>query len=181
MASAKPQHWVVWDGACDLCAWSVAQLRHRDTEGRFQVVPFQSAPPELLQRTTTSAFRAWRARVHGRWTRLAWGARCAVCWRAVGLWLADPTAQRATISVGRRRGILVNRAVARRLEPMATSAYDGVPPISEQVWRPALRMRWKHLLFVHWRVAPPCCARSFPNRCRLRPTTARPGSGSCRL
>lgn len=55
MASAKPQHWVVWDGACDLCAWSVAQLRHRDTEGRFQVVPFQSAPPELLQRTTTSA------------------------------------------------------------------------------------------------------------------------------
>ncbi|MCS7209663.1 MAG: DUF393 domain-containing protein [Fimbriimonadales bacterium] len=55
MASAKLQHWVVWDGACDLCAWSVAQLRRRDTAGRFQVVPFQSAPPELLQRTTTNA------------------------------------------------------------------------------------------------------------------------------
>jgi len=27
-----------------------------------------------------------------------------------------------------------------------------MPPIDEQGWRPALRMCWKHLLFVHWRV-----------------------------
>jgi uncharacterized protein YqjF (DUF2071 family) len=24
--------------------------------------------------------------------------------------------------------------------------------MSEHEWRPALSMRWKHLLFVHWRV-----------------------------
>jgi uncharacterized protein YqjF (DUF2071 family) len=24
--------------------------------------------------------------------------------------------------------------------------------MSEREWRPALSMRWKHLLFVHWRV-----------------------------
>lgn len=29
-----------------------------------------------------------------------------------------------------------------------------MPPISEQAWKPALSMRWKHLLFVHWRVPP---------------------------
>ncbi|MCS7209662.1 MAG: DUF2071 domain-containing protein [Fimbriimonadales bacterium] len=37
---------------------------------------------------------------------------------------------------------------------MVTNPHDGVPPMSEQVWRPTLRMRWKHLLFVHWRVSP---------------------------
>jgi len=42
-------HWVLWDGACDFCAWSMAQLRRRDAHGRFRIVPFQSAPPELLQ------------------------------------------------------------------------------------------------------------------------------------
>ncbi|MFN7162366.1 MAG: YqjF family protein [Fimbriimonadales bacterium] len=37
---------------------------------------------------------------------------------------------------------------------MATDQRDGVPPISERAWKPALSMRWKHLLFVHWRVPP---------------------------
>ncbi|MCX7992242.1 MAG: DUF2071 domain-containing protein [Fimbriimonadales bacterium] len=31
---------------------------------------------------------------------------------------------------------------------------DGVPPMIERAWRPALSMRWRHLLFVHWRVSP---------------------------
>jgi len=48
-------HWVLWDGACDFCAWSVAQLRRRNAQGRFRVVPFQCAPPELLQRVSPNA------------------------------------------------------------------------------------------------------------------------------
>lgn len=51
------QHWVLWDGACDFCAWSMAQLRRRDRQGRFRIVPFQSAPPELLERTTERALQ----------------------------------------------------------------------------------------------------------------------------
>ena len=50
-------HWVLWDGACDFCAWSIARLRRRDTQGRFRIVPFQSAPPELLQRVCPNALR----------------------------------------------------------------------------------------------------------------------------
>lgn len=37
---------------------------------------------------------------------------------------------------------------------MATPVPDRVPPLSECAWRPALSMRWRHLLFVHWRVPP---------------------------
>jgi predicted DCC family thiol-disulfide oxidoreductase YuxK len=50
-------HWVLWDGACDFCAWSIAWLRRHDTQGRFRIVPFQSAPPELLQRFSPNALR----------------------------------------------------------------------------------------------------------------------------
>jgi predicted DCC family thiol-disulfide oxidoreductase YuxK len=50
-------HWVLWDGACDFCAWSIAWLRWHDTQGRFRIVPFQSAPPELLQRVSPNALR----------------------------------------------------------------------------------------------------------------------------
>lgn len=37
---------------------------------------------------------------------------------------------------------------------MATLERDRMPPIGEGAWRPVLSMRWKHLLFVHWRVPP---------------------------
>lgn len=57
MNDCVQQHWVLWDGACDFCAWSIAQLRRRDTRGRFRIVPFQSAPPELLARTTERALQ----------------------------------------------------------------------------------------------------------------------------
>ena len=50
-------HWVLWDGACDFCAWSIAWLRRRDKQGRFRLAPFQSAPPELLQRVSPNALR----------------------------------------------------------------------------------------------------------------------------
>jgi predicted DCC family thiol-disulfide oxidoreductase YuxK len=50
-------HWVLWDGACDFCAWSIARLRRHDTQGRFRIVPFQSAPPELLQCVSPNALR----------------------------------------------------------------------------------------------------------------------------
>jgi predicted DCC family thiol-disulfide oxidoreductase YuxK len=50
-------HWVLWDGACDFCAWSIAQLRRRDRQGQFHIVPFQGAPPELLQRVSPNALR----------------------------------------------------------------------------------------------------------------------------
>jgi predicted DCC family thiol-disulfide oxidoreductase YuxK len=50
-------HWVLWDGACDFCAWSIAWLRRRDTQGRFRIVPFQSAPPELLPCVSPNALR----------------------------------------------------------------------------------------------------------------------------
>jgi predicted DCC family thiol-disulfide oxidoreductase YuxK len=32
-------------------------LRRRDTQGRFRIVPFQSAPPELLQCVSPNALR----------------------------------------------------------------------------------------------------------------------------
>lgn len=35
----------------------MVQLRRRDTQGRFRVVPFQSAPPELQQRTSLRALQ----------------------------------------------------------------------------------------------------------------------------
>jgi predicted DCC family thiol-disulfide oxidoreductase YuxK len=57
VSSSVQQHWVLWDGACDFCAWSIAQLRRRDTQGRFRIAPFQSAPPELLERTTGRALQ----------------------------------------------------------------------------------------------------------------------------
>ncbi|MCX7925738.1 MAG: DUF393 domain-containing protein [Fimbriimonadales bacterium] len=57
MDSSTGQHWVLWDGACDFCAWSIARLRHRDKLGRFRIMPFQSAPQELLKRTTPDALR----------------------------------------------------------------------------------------------------------------------------
>jgi len=50
-------HWVLWDGACDFCAWSIARLRRCDTQGRFRIVPFQSASPELLQRVSPNALQ----------------------------------------------------------------------------------------------------------------------------
>ncbi len=50
-------HWILWDGACDFCAWSIAQVRRRDQRGRFRIVPYQSAPPALLARTTPDALR----------------------------------------------------------------------------------------------------------------------------
>lgn len=55
MGSSVKQHWVLWDGACDFCAWSMARLRRRDKHGQFRIAPFQSAPPELLERTTLDA------------------------------------------------------------------------------------------------------------------------------
>ncbi len=57
MDPTTEQHWVLWDGACDFCAWSVAQLRRRDKQGRFRIAPFQSAPQELLQRTTPNSLQ----------------------------------------------------------------------------------------------------------------------------
>lgn len=57
MNGSTPQHWVLWDGACDFCAWSIAQLRRRDRAGRFRAVAFQSAPPALLQHTSRDALR----------------------------------------------------------------------------------------------------------------------------
>lgn len=57
MDAFESRHWVLWDGACDFCAWSVMQVRRRDKQGIFAVVPFQSAPPALLQGTTRDALR----------------------------------------------------------------------------------------------------------------------------
>ncbi len=50
MAQANAPHWLLWDGECDFCAWSVARVRRRDPKGQFRIVPFQSAPPELMQK-----------------------------------------------------------------------------------------------------------------------------------
>ncbi|MFN7162365.1 MAG: thiol-disulfide oxidoreductase DCC family protein [Fimbriimonadales bacterium] len=55
MGASEPRHWVLWDGACDFCAWSMARLRRRDVRGQFQIVPYQLAPAELLERTTADA------------------------------------------------------------------------------------------------------------------------------
>lgn len=57
MSTPSAQHWILWDGACDFCAWSIAQVRRRDKDGRFRIVPFQAAPAELLSRTTPEALR----------------------------------------------------------------------------------------------------------------------------
>jgi predicted DCC family thiol-disulfide oxidoreductase YuxK len=54
---APSEHWVLWDGACDFCAWSIARLRRHDREGRFRIAPFQGAPPELLQRVSPNALQ----------------------------------------------------------------------------------------------------------------------------
>ncbi len=37
---------------------------------------------------------------------------------------------------------------------MATTGRNALPPIETPPWRAALTMRWRHLLFVHWRVNP---------------------------
>ncbi len=50
MAQPNAPHWLLWDGECDFCAWSVARIRQRDQRGMFRIVPFQIAPPEVLQR-----------------------------------------------------------------------------------------------------------------------------------
>ncbi|MFQ3610249.1 MAG: DUF393 domain-containing protein [Fimbriimonadales bacterium] len=50
MVQTDAQNWLLWDGECDFCAWSVARVRARDRNQQFRVVPFQSAPPELLQK-----------------------------------------------------------------------------------------------------------------------------------
>jgi uncharacterized protein YqjF (DUF2071 family) len=55
-----------------------------------------------------------------------------------------------------------------------------MPPISEREWRPALSMRWKHLLFVHWRVPAASLRPLIPEPLQWTPTTARRGSALCR-
>ncbi|MCS7273460.1 MAG: DUF393 domain-containing protein [Fimbriimonadales bacterium] len=58
MATPKDaHHWLLWDGACGFCAWVVAQVRRRDTQGRFRIVPFQSAPPELVQQVSLESLQ----------------------------------------------------------------------------------------------------------------------------
>ncbi len=56
MTPTSARHWLIWDGQCDLCAWSVAWVRQRDGRALFQAVPFQNLPPELQAQVDPDSF-----------------------------------------------------------------------------------------------------------------------------
>lgn len=56
MTPTSARHWLIWDGACDLCAWSIAWVRKHDRYAAFQAVPFQSLPPELQAQVDPDSF-----------------------------------------------------------------------------------------------------------------------------
>ncbi len=60
MQTPSQNAWLLWDGECGFCAWTVQQVRRRDRRGRFRDVPSQSAPAELL---TDEVRRACRGAV----------------------------------------------------------------------------------------------------------------------
>lgn len=46
---------------------------------------------------------------------------------------------------------------------MVPTERNTLPPIETPAWRAALTMRWRHLLFVHWRVDPAVLRPLIPN------------------
>lgn len=53
------QHWLIWDGDCDLCRNTVAWISRHDRQGRFRAVPFQDCPsPPMTPALKAQARRA---------------------------------------------------------------------------------------------------------------------------
>lgn len=79
-AEGPPQpgrHLIIWDGDCGFCARTVAWVRERDPERRFDDVPYQRAPEWMRTPERADAFRRF---VHvltqdGRWKK---GGRAAL-------------------------------------------------------------------------------------------------------